>query len=580
MNFFINLYYVDMTKYKCKTFNELEKIYTILRQKNPKYKVNVEFNDNNKEYTIYQVKSSFKEDPDVPIDLDIKVIYGDSVTGDTPLVLRDPDDNRIYIRTIEEIFNNDNNIEYPGFKMFDKTIRLEKEYSTTRNQIWTDQGWVHINKVIRHKCEKQIYRVMTHTGCIDVTEDHSLLTNKLDPIKPNEVKIGDILSHTFPKEYNILEGFIPCYEIKSTSDLEIFLEFDSKLIAQQHFYYYRSKGCNVLLTNTDKNATKIGLYIRRCEYITYITYLDNCDKITKVINLGKTDDYVYDLETDSGRFCAGIGELQVKNTDSIFLKLKYNREDYNENRKDTFRLGTLCGELLTNEVFNRPPIEMEFEKIFQPFILLTKKRYIANKYEDIKNPMKLKGNDIKGIALTRRDYCKMVKTCYQKIVDILLDYKDTNDIKSNIDESIDEFKKTILLIDNYKVDLDDLVISGKLAKTYKNKPAHALLADKLKDRNEEVQIGDRIPYIFIEDTAGNKKKTELAEDPKYAKDNGLKYNRAAYLEQLAKPLLGLYKVVLQDYPDLLESLIDYVNKLLVNKYKGTKLKKSDFTINE
>lgn len=334
-----------MTKYKCKTFNELEKIYTILRQKNPRYKVNIKFDDNSKEYTIYQVKVDFEEDPDVPIDLDIKVIYGD--------------------------------------------------------------------------------------------------------------------------------------------------------------------------------------------------------------------------------------------TDSIFLKFKYNREDYEGNRKDTFRLGTLCGELLTNDVFNRRPIEMEFEKIFQPFILLTKKRYIANKYEDIKNPMKLKGNDIKGIALTRRDYCKMVKVCYQKIVDILLNYTDENDIKGNIDNSIKEFKRTILSIDNYSIELDNLIISGKLAKTYKNKPAHALLADRLKERKEEVQIGDRIQYIFIEDTTGdNKKKTELAEDPKYANDNGLKYNRAAYLEQLAKPLLGLYKVVLQDYPELLESLIDYVNTLLVDKYKGTKLKYSDFTIKE
>lgn len=269
-------------------------------------------------------------------------------------------------------------------------------------------------------------------------------------------------------------------------------------------------------------------------------------------------------------------------TDSCFIRFKYNRDDYCKNREDTFRLGTLCGDLFTHEIINRHPIELEFEKIFQPFILLTKKRYIANKYEDIKNPMKLKGNDIKGIALTRRDYCKMVKKCYQSIIDCLLDYTDTNDIENNINKSINLFKETITQIDNYEIDIEDLVISGKLAKSYKNKPAHAILADKLKERKEEVQIGDRIPYIFIENTTSNNKlkKTELVEDPKYAKDNDILYNRAIYVEQLAKPILGLYKVVLQNNITLLDNLVDFVNSYLVDKYKTTKLKESDFRIKD
>ena len=110
-------------------------------------------------------------------------------------------DNLVYIETIGSIFDIDKKQEYPGFKMFDKTIRLEKEFSTTDYQVWSDIGWIDIKKVIRHRCDKKIYRVLTHTGCIDVTEDHSLITDTLEPIKPKDLKVGDSLFHSFPTEF-------------------------------------------------------------------------------------------------------------------------------------------------------------------------------------------------------------------------------------------------------------------------------------------------------------------------------------------------------------------------------------------
>jgi hypothetical protein len=755
-----------MERYTCSKFEELQKIYSILRKKNHKLKINVEFNDNTKKYTIYQSNEPFEGDPEVPIDLDIKVIYGDSVTGDTPLLLRNPETNYVHIETISSIFDETKKVEYPGFKIFDKSIRLEKEYSTTNYQIWTDIGWVNINRVIRHRCDKKIYRVLTHTGCVDVTEDHSLLTRDLQPIKPTELKIGTELSHTFPTKFNETKETIvkmkkniektkicntckiekciteyyknnklkdgrsnkcrDCeYYINSTKKLRnIYKNFkledysltekeaevwgffqgdgscgsydcnsgiknswalnnnDLKrlkyfkdilesiepikfeildtlvssgvyklvpkgsikyMIDKYRKLFYYEIDCNSegdkykivpnIILNASKeikmaywrgyweadgtktsgfNVTKpsfavkgkIGAhsmyYLMRSLGYNMGLQLDNHPKklemyrltftnfkikkefsIKKIIHKGVTNNYVYDIETEIGRFGVGVGQLQVLNTDSIMMRFKYNRDDYTKNREDTFRLGNLCGELFTNEVVNRNPIELEFEKIFQPFILLTKKRYIANKYEDTKNPMKLAGNDIKGVALTRRDYCLMVKKCYQEVIDCLLDYTDTNDIEENVNKSIKLFKTTIQKIDKYEIEIDNLIISGKLAKSYKSKPAHALLADKLKERNEEVQIGDRIQYIFIENTTDDKlKKTELAEDPVYAKEHKLYYNRAAYLEQLAKPILGIYKVILQNDSELLDKLIDYVNFYLVDKYNNKKLNKSDFTIKD
>jgi len=48
----------------------------------------------------------------------------------------------------------------------------------------------------------------------------------------------------------------------------------------------------------------------------------NSLKIKKIIDLGYTDDFVYDIETEHGRFNAGIGEITVKNTDSVFINFK------------------------------------------------------------------------------------------------------------------------------------------------------------------------------------------------------------------------------------------------------------------
>jgi DNA polymerase delta subunit 1 len=296
---------------------------------------------------------------------------------------------------------------------------------------------------------------------------------------------------------------------------------------------------------------------------------------TKIYNLKVTNEKFQNIEV---KVPIDLNiQVVYGDTDSIFAKFKYNRQDFNENRKDTFRLATVCGDNLTKDIFKRPPIELEFEKVFHPFILLTKKRYIANKFENVKDPFDLKGVDAKGIALTRRDYCPMVKKCYKEIIDIIVNA--ANDSEACIKKSTELYKKYIDNICNYKIDINDLIVSAMLAASYKTRPVHVQLADRLKQRKEEVQIGDRIPYIFIETDDPKMAKSELGEDPKYAIKHNLKYNRKCYLEQLAKPILGFYKIVLKDREDLLDHIINYTNDTLV-KCGGKALRPSDFKIED
>lgn len=118
-----------------------------------------------------------------------KVVYGDSVTPTTPVLIKRPDGVMSYIN-IEDM-----PLEGSWEKMG------EKEYGVPRQgiQVWTDQGFTRVNRVIRHKTNKRLYRILTHTGCVTVTEDHSLLNTASEKVTPNEVKVGfELLHHDLP----------------------------------------------------------------------------------------------------------------------------------------------------------------------------------------------------------------------------------------------------------------------------------------------------------------------------------------------------------------------------------------------
>jgi ribosomal protein S8 len=683
---------VDTAKFKVTNIKDLEILYSVLRETYPKNEIEILFNWNTKEYNVYVKDKPYQQDPEVPIDLNIQVVYGDSVTGDTPLLLKKS--GLVYIETIKSIFNIEKKQEYPGFKMFDKTIRLEKEFSTTDYQIWTDIGWVDIKRVIRHKCDKKIYKILTHTGYVKVTEDHSLIKEDLEIVKPKECDLETKLLNSYPSTFNescniiskdraFIYGFFygdgSCnkYNCKSglkytwalnNSDMDILnnlknllqkeypdsvpviydtlessgvykltinnpknivLEFRDKFydsdklkkipteilnsnneIVQSFFNgYWAADGCRkdkekIGCTRFDNKGDigSAGLYylMKKLGYNVSLNTRSDKEKILRLTITEKSqrkisnqikrienidhNDYVYDIETSIGRFSAGVGDIIISNTDSVFLRFKYNRDDFELNRRDTFRLATNCGDNLTENIFNRKPIELEFEKVFHPFVLLTKKRYIANKYENPKDPFQLKCVDAKGIALTRRDYCPMVKKCYKQIIDTILN--DKTSTGEQINQSVDSVKRSTELyrgfidaIYNYKIEIDDLVVSAMLASSYKTRPVHVQLAERLKERKEEVQIGDRIPYIYIETNDPKQAKSELGEDPQYAIKHNLKFNRSCYLEQLAKPILGFYKIVLKDREDLLDEIINYTNTTLV-KCGGKALKPSDFKIED
>ncbi|KAI9013278.1 DNA polymerase family B-domain-containing protein [Gaertneriomyces semiglobifer] len=185
------------------------------------------------------------------------------------------------------------------------------------------------------------------------------------------------------------------------------------------------------------------------------------------------------------------------------------------------------------------PINLDFEKVYWPYLLINKKRYAGLYWT---KPEKHDKMDTKGIETVRRDSCRLVscviETCLKKI---LID-RDVN--------GAEEYTKGVIsdLLQN-KVDLSQLVISKALGKAeYAAKQAHNELATRMRKRDagSAPALGDRVAYVIIKgvkDAAAYEK----AEDPIYVLENNIPIDTKYYLEnQLSKPLMRIFEPILGD----------------------------------
>jgi len=642
------------------------------------------------------------------VKVDAEYVYGDSVTGDEPLVLRNKE-GLIQIKTIASL--SDEWEAYDNFKPFDtvQSNRRNKEKAFVNYEVFANNKWNPIKKVIRHKTNKKIYRVNTHLGCVDVTEDHSLLSNNREKIKPGECVVGETeLFHCFPQEFDEYDAYVPkqneeneekeeinkeeiisrenifreeylltedeakvwgmfmgdgsCgkYNCKSglkyswalnNNNLERLnkykdilekvepIEFEildtlessgvyklvpygaikymvdkyrplmyyndakivpdiilnAKLEIRKAFFegYYDADGSNTGYNGFDKifcfeTKNKIsaqGLYYlaKSIGYNLYLNineskvkdgrdyyrirscknYRKNTNQLKKMIYLRDSEDeYVYDLETEHGTFCVGVGELEVFNTDSVFFK--FNPQDGAGNPiigkkalELTIELAQGAGELATK--FLKKPHDLEYEKTFWPFCLLSKKRYVGMLYELDPEVCYRKSM---GIVLKRRDNAPIVKDVYGGIIDILMRDRDVEKAGRFLRESLKD------IVDE-KYPLDKLIITKSLRGSYKNPKqiAHNVLANRIgrRDAGNKPSVGDRIPYIFIKNENKRALQGERIETPEFIKENDdVEINYSHYItNQIMKPVQQVFALVL-------EKLVDFKKKKGVTLHRWHK----------
>jgi DNA polymerase elongation subunit (family B) len=588
-----------------------------------------------------------------PVLTKAEYIYGDSVANYTPVIIK--------IKNIIDIVTIENLAEKYGYGIWVNCLEPGKQKKTVcelKNvETWTDKGWTKLNRVIRHKLapNKKMVRVLTHTGLVDVTDDHSLVLKTGEEISPKNISIGtellhnkgpiieNYLSEISDEEAQIMGFFFKdgnCENYYYESDnifnwslnnlsliiinkylelcKKVYSEFDwvvmpilenltlykivpkySKYDSISQFvkkyreilYYQKSKIIPFMVLNGSQHIRQAffnGLYDAvenkdKNEYIifeeknqisaSHICWLGyslgystsintkkdnhNIYRITmtqnkqisnpnSVININEIKNYsgyVYDLTTENHHFGAGIGNIIVHNTDSVFFTFNLQTPEGKPIRgkealEITIELAQEAGHLASS--FLKGPHDLEYEKTFMPFCLLSKKRYVGMLYEMDSNKCKRKEM---GIVLKRRDNAPIVKDIYGGIIDILMK-------EQNINLAIEFLKNSLQNIVDEKFSIDKLIITKSLRSGYKNPQtiAHKVLADRITAREpgNKPSSGDRIPFVYINNTNKKALQGDKIETPTFIKEHNLKIDYSFYItNQIMKPVQQLFALVLE-----------------------------------
>ena len=258
-------------------------------------------------------------------------------------------------------------------------------------------------------------------------------------------------------------------------------------------------------------------------------------------------------------------------TDSVFIKWSRDKKDLETGSIKTLegkealeyciKCGQDAGKWVTDNKLNRTfeeddnvkkPQDLEYEKTFYPFILISKKRYVADKYEF--NTTDCKRNSM-GIVLKRRDNAPIVKHVFGNVIEKIM-------IDKDLDKSVAWLKETLSKIREGEFPMNDFIITKSLRGYYKNPGgiAHKVLADRMGERDpgSKPNPGDRMPYAYKllgDDILKDKSKVyksgprkgelrdlkvlqgDRIEDPTYITNNGLDLDYEFYItNQIMNPV--------------------------------------------
>ena len=451
-------------------------------------------------------------------------VYGDSVANYTPVYVKH--NNLIDILTIEELA-----VKYGknNWVKCSEEGKQDKEFCELNAvETWTEKGWTKMFRVIRHELapHKKMMRILTHTGCVDVTDDHSLVRADGREVSPKDVQVGTELLH------------FPLLEKVEQNNHKMFTNSHYKTMIEAAMYTNYLNCNNINFRITSENDMSIIV-------ISENNHLDRNSIAIKKLHELEYSGYVYDLTTDNHHFAAGIGNMIVHNTDSVFFT--FNLQDKETGDKI---IGTKALELsieIAKEAchnvskFLKQPHDFEYEKTFLPFCLLSKKRYVGILYEH--DPNKGKRKEM-GIVLKRRDNAPIVKDVYGGVIDILMKERDIKKALDYVDKCLQE------LVDG-TVPIEKLIITKSLRSFYKNPQqiAHKVLADRIgaREPGNKPTSGDRVPFVYIVNPNKKALQGEKIETPTFIRDNNIQIDYSFYItNQIMKPLLQLFGLVLED----------------------------------
>lgn len=426
------------------------------------------------------------------------VVYGDSILGDEPILVK-YDGFEEYITTIERATKFGEWESYEGFKAGESN-RKEKQQKKGYGKIWSKGEWHKVIRYIRHKTKKKIYRIVTTKGIVHVTEDHSLLDQNWEKIKPVDCKIGQQLAHSYPPVYDeeSVDHGIKSYEV--VVDLS---KVDKKHMAESYLDGKRG-GFEIDISHIEDDKYSFEFYRMKGEPSDV-----EREELNSIISIDlvhdEYTDFVYDIETENGHYQAGIGEINVKNTDSTMVYIP----ELNDDPTKVWELAKkmedhINGNLPGTESIFLPPLYLEAEKMMR-VLHMKKKHYAYMEYDEAGNIIKEKNSDrpnleCKGIMIARRDNCLWSRFIYEDIIRSVFADATPADIYDKIIDIIME------IID---VKFEEIIPKFSLVKgmghNYKSKTAPMFVfGEVMKSVKRPIQPGERVRYVVVKDHMGRK----------------------------------------------------------------------------
>jgi DNA polymerase elongation subunit (family B) len=269
----------------------------------------------------------------------------------------------------------------------------------------------------------------------------------------------------------------------------------------------------------------------------------NTNAIKKMYEIAY-EGYVYDLTTSNHHFQAGVGQMIVHNTDSIFIQFP------SKQLVECIKLGIEAGKRITGEI-GRHPYKIAYEKTLYPFILFCRKRYVGMKYEEDPNPAKAKQMSM-GVVLKRRDNAPIVKDVFGGALKILMSGGGVKKAQAFVVSKL----KDVL---NDKIPLEKFIVSKSLRDDYAamadgydgraTLPAHRVLADRMakRDPGTAPKVGDRIQYIYVAEYAAEKSQGNRIEHVDFVRSKKLHCDTKFYVQnQIQNPVAQLFALCLEE----------------------------------
>ncbi|KFB43668.1 AGAP013386-PA-like protein [Anopheles sinensis] len=214
-------------------------------------------------------------------------------------------------------------------------------------------------------------------------------------------------------------------------------------------------------------------------------------------------------------------------TDSLFVLCP------GRTKAEAFRIGEEIAEAVTKD--NPPPVKLKLEKVYQPSILQTKKRYVGYMYEtaDQEKPT----YEAKGIETVRRDGCPVVAKMLEKVLRILFETCDVSKVKQY---TCRQFTKIL----EGRVNLQDFIFAKEFRGEDGYKPGACVPALeltrkwKLTDPRKEPRRGQRVPYVIINGPPLVPLIRLVRSPDEVLADEGLKINANYYISKAIIPPLN------------------------------------------